>query len=86
MVNSNARANSSVTRLNCLGMRCPLPLISLKVCIDKLLPGQLVEMQGDDSGTYQDLPHWCELTGHKLISLSTSSPEFTAVLEKIKSK
>lgn len=74
---------TKLRRLDCLGMRCPVPLISLKICIDELLPGQLVELQGDDSGTYHDLPQWCELTGHNLVSLSTPSPVFTAIIEKV---
>lgn len=61
-------------RLDVIGSLCPLPILFSVVEMDKLSPGEILEILGDDPGMLEDIPAWCEQAGHKLLSM-TQSPE-----------
>jgi len=49
-------------------MGCGELLIELAGRIRKLSPGQVFELRALDPGAVEDIPAWCRLTGHALIS------------------
>ncbi|WP_207060674.1 sulfurtransferase TusA family protein [Motiliproteus sp. SC1-56] len=51
------------------GLRCPLPLIRLQERMETLASGESLRLLADDPGIEDDLPAWCEATGHRLLSL-----------------
>jgi tRNA 2-thiouridine synthesizing protein A len=53
---------------------CGELILDLKLRLDSLQPGDTLKLIARDSGVAEDLPAWCRMTGHKL--LSASSPEF----------
>ncbi len=57
-------------RLDVIGSLCPLPILFSVVEMNKLSPGEVLEILGDDPGMLEDLPAWCEQSGHKLLSIS----------------
>lgn len=56
--------------LDCLGMRCPRPIIELARRIDEVAPGEAVELLADDPAAAPDLAAWCRMRGQEL-ALST---------------
>lgn len=47
---------------------CGELLIELAGRLKKLVPGQVFELRALDPGAEEDLPAWCRLTGHSLVS------------------
>jgi len=49
--------------LDCLGQRCPLPVIALARALPTVPVGAVVEVYADDPAAEVDLPAWCRLRG-----------------------
>ena len=49
-------------------MGCGELLMELKFRLKPLSPGQLFKLTAFDPGAVEDIPAWCRLTGHSLIS------------------
>ena len=59
---------SDVT-LDTLGYFCPMPIIMTSKKIKELSSGQVLEVLSDDEGIKQDMPAWCQTTGHQMVAL-----------------
>jgi TusA-related sulfurtransferase len=55
--------------LDTLGLLCPMPIIKTSKKIKELVVGQVLEVISDDEGIKQDMPAWCETTGHEFVGL-----------------
>ena len=49
-------------------MGCGELLIELKFRFQEMRPGSVIELIAQDPGAKEDLPAWCRLTGHRLLS------------------
>jgi tRNA 2-thiouridine synthesizing protein A len=54
--------------LDCLGWKCPRPVIELARRIDLVEVGQLVEVVADDRAAGPDVAAWCRMRGQELVS------------------
>jgi TusA-related sulfurtransferase len=54
--------------LDCVGLFCPIPIAKTKEAIDKLEPGQILEVEADDPAADEDIHRWAKHTGHEIIS------------------
>lgn len=52
--------------LNCLGMRCPLPIIVLGKEIRSVFAGESIRLLSDDPATELDLRAWARMTGNQI--------------------
>ena len=60
---------SEITQtLNTRRLLCPMPLIRTQNAIKKLQFGEILEVICTDPGTEYDIPTWCRMYGHKLLS------------------
>ncbi|GAA0244431.1 sulfurtransferase TusA family protein [Cryptosporangium japonicum] len=50
--------------LDCLGMRCPLPVIQLARRISEVPVGGVVRVLADDPAARNDIPAWCRMKSH----------------------
>ena len=50
-------------------MACGELLLELRMRMDRLRAGQVLEVVALDAGARADLPAWCRLTGHALVAL-----------------
>ena len=53
--------------LDAKGLSCPMPLLRTKKEIGKLKSGEILEILGTDPGSRNDLPGWCEKSGHTFL-------------------
>jgi len=60
--------------LDCLGWRCPRPIIELARRIESVDLGALVEVRADDPAAGPDLAAWCRMRGQDLVS--ADPPQF----------
>jgi tRNA 2-thiouridine synthesizing protein A len=47
--------------LNCLGQKCPLPVIKLAQKIRDLRLGEVIRVLADDPAAANDIPAWCRM-------------------------
>lgn len=69
-------------RLDVLGLFCPVPILLAAREMQKLRPGDLLEVVGDDPGIREDMPAWCERAGHRLLELVEEGGRIRSVVEK----
>ena len=50
------------------GMLCPVPIIRLARAAATLPSGSLIELLTDDPAAVHDVPAWCRLRGHTLVT------------------
>ena len=49
-------------------MGCGELVMGLRMLLQPMKPGQILQLTATDAGVPEDLPAWCRLTGHKLIA------------------
>ncbi len=53
--------------LDAKGLMCPMPIVQLAKKVKELKSGQVLELLADDVGAKEDVPAWCNRTGHQLV-------------------
>ena len=59
--------------LNCLGMRCPLPIIESAKALKSLVTGDQISLQSDDPATWVDLSAWARMSGNEVLQLDKTN-------------
>jgi tRNA 2-thiouridine synthesizing protein A len=57
--------------LDCLGQRCPLPVIAAARRLPELPVGATLRVLADDPAAAIDIPAWCRMRGHEFLGAST---------------
>ncbi len=69
-------------QLDARRLLCPLPVIRVQDAIAELQPGDVLEVCCTDPGTRQDIPAWCRINGHRLLtSDERDAGEFVFTIE-----
>ncbi len=53
--------------LDAKGLSCPMPLLRTKKEIGKIDGGQILQVDGTDPGSRNDIPGWCSRAGHEYL-------------------
>jgi tRNA 2-thiouridine synthesizing protein A len=61
----------SVEVLDCLGQRCPLPVIALARRLPRVQVGAVVRVLADDPAAANDIPAWCRMRGQEFLGTVT---------------
>jgi tRNA 2-thiouridine synthesizing protein A len=72
--------NMDVMFINCLGMKCPMPIVHVSRVAQSASKGSQIEASADDPAFYSDIHAWCEITGHKVEPLPTDDASIIRVL------
>ena len=57
--------------LDCLGQRCPLPVIALARRMPSVPLGTVVRVLADDPAAAVDIPAWCRMRGQEFLGRAT---------------
>lgn len=57
--------------LDVRGQLCPIPVIRTQNQAKKLAAGDLLEVLCTDPGAINDIPAWCRINGHTIVSTET---------------
>jgi tRNA 2-thiouridine synthesizing protein A len=68
--------------LDAKGLDCPMPLLKAKKAMEKMEPGQVLEILGTDKGSKVDLPGWCERVGHTYLGVNEETDFFRFYIKK----
>jgi len=66
---------ASKHNLDARWLLCPLPLIRLQDFVSGLPGGDLIEVRCTDPGARSDIPAWCRINGHQLVSIEDGDDE-----------
>jgi len=61
---------------------CPMPVIRLQDCINQQTPGTEVSITCTDPGVQSDIPAWCRINGHEIVSASQQQDDYIFVVRK----
>ncbi|MBB3190639.1 sulfurtransferase TusA family protein [Halomonas cerina] len=53
--------------LDARGLPCPLPLLKAKQALARLTPGQLLEVQATDAGSWRDFDTFVAQSAHEML-------------------
>ena len=59
---------------------CPMPVIRTQQKVATLAPGDTLEVVATDPGTLHDIPAWCRVHKHELLSTSSGDTEIRVTL------
>jgi tRNA 2-thiouridine synthesizing protein A len=59
--------------LDCLGQRCPLPVIALARQIRNVAIGGVVRVLADDPAAANDIPAWCRMKEQQFLGSPTAN-------------
>ena len=62
--------------LDCHRLLCPMPVIRVQDKVAGMAAGDMLTAVCTDPGALQDIPAWCRLNGHELVSTETRDDEY----------
>lgn len=68
-------------QLNAKRLLCPMPVIKTQNKIKELKPGDQLEVSATDPGVKQDIPAWCRINGHQVLSIEESNGLIQVLIE-----
>ena len=68
--------------LDAKGLGCPMPLWKTKRAMNSVESGQVLEVLGTDPGSKNDLPGWCERSGHEFLGAEDGDGFFKFYIKK----
>jgi len=69
-------------RLDCAGLYCPIPIVKTKLQLERMKPGQILEVISDDPGSKKDFQAWCGETGNELLNIKEEEGVFIFHIRK----
>jgi len=68
--------------LDAMGLRCPEPVMMVRLSIRKMQQGQTLLVIADDPSTTRDIPSFCRFMEHTLVQSQTESTPFQYLIRK----
>jgi tRNA 2-thiouridine synthesizing protein A len=65
----------STYQLDATGLLCPLPVIRTQDRVATLKQGDVLSVHCTDPGALLDIPAWCRIHGHELLSTQENEEE-----------
>ncbi|MCC5825974.1 sulfurtransferase TusA [Alkalimonas sp.] len=73
--------NASQT-LDALGLRCPEPVMMIRLAIRKMAVGETLLIIADDPATTRDIPSFCRFMDHQLLASDTTELPYRYLVKK----
>jgi tRNA 2-thiouridine synthesizing protein A len=69
-------------QLNALGLRCPEPVMMVRLQIRKMQIDETVLVIADDHSTTRDIPSFCRFMGHELVASDVIAKPYRYIIKK----
>lgn len=69
-------------KLDAMGLRCPEPVMMIRLKVRKMAPGETVYVTADDPSTARDVPSFCRFMQHTLVDAQTDSVPYQYLIQK----
>lgn len=68
-------------QLDARRLLCPMPVIRTQDKVNTLQPGDTLKVVCTDPGALNDIPAWCRINGHRIVSTGREDDEVIIVIE-----
>ncbi|WP_213995248.1 sulfurtransferase TusA [Arsukibacterium sp.] len=75
--------NSATQTLDALGLRCPEPVMMVRLQLRKMQVGDTLLIIADDPATTRDIPAFCRFMDHELLASDTAELPYRYVVKKV---
>ena len=75
--------NSADQTLDALGLRCPEPVMMVRLQMRKMQVGETLLIIADDPATTRDIPAFCRFMEHELVADSTEDMPYRYLIKKL---
>lgn len=82
MASDNLLQAQADQELDALGLRCPEPVMMVRLSIRKMQQGQTLLVTADDPSTTRDIPSFCRFMEHTLLDSQTETAPFQYLIRK----
>ena len=69
-VELNGKNIEVLSTVDAVGLFCPVPIMKLRLKMEDVDTGKVVELLADDEAVLHDLPAWCKETGNRLLYIN----------------
>jgi len=59
-----------------------MPIVKTAEKVKQLKQGEILEVVADDKGIKQDMPAWCDATGHEFLGMEEGAGEIKVYVKK----
>lgn len=74
--------NDADQQLDAIGLRCPEPVMMVRLAIRKLTKNQTLLVSADDPSTKRDIPSFCRFMEHQLLAQQVEQSPFQYLIKK----
>jgi tRNA 2-thiouridine synthesizing protein A len=74
--------NSADHQLDALGLRCPEPVMMVRLQIRKMAEGETLLVIADDHSTTRDIPSFCRFMQHTLLASAIEAKPYRYLVKK----
>lgn len=68
--------------LDALGLRCPEPVMMVRMHVRKMQEGETLLVIADDPATTRDIPSFCRFMAHTLVASDTNVLPYRYLIQK----
>ena len=73
---------ASLVEVDARRLLCPMPVIRLQDAINKATIGDIVKITCTDPGVKNDIPAWCNINHHNILSIEEQDYEIIITVRK----
>ena len=73
---------SSDHQLNAIGLRCPEPVMMVRLQIRNMQIDETLLVTADDHSTTRDIPSFCRFMGHDLLASDIATKPYRYIVKK----
>jgi tRNA 2-thiouridine synthesizing protein A len=77
-----SRFETADYQLNALSLRCPEPVMMVRLKIREMQIGETVTVTADDHSTTRDIPSFCLFMEHELVDTDIETSPYRFVIKK----
>ncbi|MGS2721025.1 sulfurtransferase TusA [Paraglaciecola aestuariivivens] len=74
--------DSADHQLDAMGLRCPEPVMMVRLKIRDMQLGETLTVTADDHSTTRDIPSFCRFMEHELVAAETSQSPYRYIIKK----
>ncbi|QPM89683.1 sulfurtransferase TusA family protein [Pseudooceanicola algae] len=71
-----------ILEVDARGLRCPLPVLRARKRLNAIAPGTCLRVLTDDPMAQIDMPHFCNQSGHEMLSAEDCGGHHVFVIRK----
>ncbi|WP_417707548.1 sulfurtransferase TusA [Rheinheimera aquimaris] len=75
--------NSANQTLDALGLRCPEPVMMVRLQMRKMQVGETLLIIADDPATTRDIPAFCRFMDHELVASEATDLPYRYLVKKL---